>query len=774
MPDAMTTKPRARWRRRVPQVLTVAYVGGLSIWVTLGRETGAWGSAIAAICLAVVAGRWTGVVGAACWGLAVLVASLGAPAANAALDACGAVGAFACAAAACIALARISPDGGVAPARRVSAIGPVAVLAAACCLTLGPSLYPAAPMAGWLAKHSTARNVVAVCVSACALAGMTEWTGRTRRLELQVVERALAARSLEGVALFFTLLLAVIAPSEARAISRLGLALASAAVVAACVISDAIRVVRLARRATALALAGGGVAALGAIAAQGSSTGWATAVTAAVALAIGSSAVFVEKPLRPAGGAWLDAFARAREEAARAEPDDAIRAVLLALRAPHGPGQPSPELWTLSPPTQMTVDAAGYVREQPAELPGDWLAIVTAEPEGALRSDVLDALEVRRPDLRPLCGWMAARSALLAARVGSDGQPEGILVLPRGLRQERVTLEELRAVRDTCDALAGACRTRDASARVRATMRDAAERVEVAESRATRCIEEQAITVARSSQAEERLARGAEVGIYSAAARMAVEKLESRLASGGPVVVVGPRGLDPVPFIACAHLRSGGATGMLVFVDATDPREQELRRWLDPQRSPLALADGGVLTIVDAAALPDDLHVAIIRACAERRAPWDAERRIGVQLVATIMGRPGDRAAEKIHLAYAPYDAYGDPVVFPPLSERPDDLRSILIESLAREGVRLVGRPIGIEPAAYARLAEYDFPGDLAELSVIVQRLVASCRGDTVRIGDVELVGLDGLNGQSGQSGRQLSPQSSQSGSHLRKDPISA
>jgi hypothetical protein len=766
MPDAITTKPRVRWQRRVPQVVTVAYVGGLAVWATAGRETGAFSSAIAAVSFAVFASRWTGVVGAVSWGLAIVVASLGAPAANATLDAFAAMGTFSCTAAACVALARLPGDGGVAPTRRVSATVPVAILVAACCLTLGPSIYPAASLAAWLAKHSAVRNGIAVVSSACALAGMTEWTRRARRLELEVVERALAARSLEVVAFSFALLLALVAPSDARSILRLGLALASASVVAACVTSDAVIVARHARRATALAIAGGGVAALGAIAAEGSSTGWATAVTAAVALAIGSNAAFVEKPLRPAGGAWLDAFARAREEAARAEPDDAIRAVLLALRAPNGPGQPSPELWTLTPPTQITVDAAGYIREQSAELPGDLLAVVTAEPEGALRSEVLDALEVRRPDLRPLCGWMAARGALLAGRVGSQGEPEGILVLPRGLRQERMTLEELRAMRSTCDCLAIACRARAASARMRATVRDAAERVETAETRANLCIAQQAVTAARGSLAEQRLARGADVGIYSAVARMAVEALERRLASGRPVVVVGPSGLDPIPFVARAHLRTGGSSGVLVVVDATDPGEQELARWLDARSSPLALAVGGILAILDIAAMPDDVNAAILQACTEYRAPWDGSGRLDVQLVGTIVRRPGDPAVEETYLSGGVRDAFGEPVVLPPLSERPDDLRSILIGGLAREGLRVVGRPLGIEPSAYARLAEYEFPGDVAELSVVVQRLVASCRGDMIRVADVELIGLGGPPRQSGPSAA--------SGGRVRKDPISA
>ncbi len=66
----------------------------------------------------------------------------------------------------------------------------------------------------------------------------------------------------------------------------------------------------------------------------------------------------------------------------------------------------------------------------------------------------------------------------------------------------------------------------------------------------------------------------------------------------------------------------------------------------------------------------------------------------------------------------------------------------MLTDCLAREGLRIVGRPLGIDTSAYARLAEYDFPGDDRELLLVVERLVSRCRGDSVRIADVDALGL--------------------------------
>jgi DNA-binding NtrC family response regulator len=87
-------------------------------------------------------------------------------------------------------------------------------------------------------------------------------------------------------------------------------------------------------------------------------------------------------------------------------------------------------------------------------------------------------------------------------------------------------------------------------------------------------------------------------------------------------------------------------------------------------------------------------------------------------------------------------DARTSPVELPRLRDRAEDLRAILTDRLAREGLRVHGRPVGIDQAAYGRLVEYPFPGEDAELGAIVQRLVARCTGDVVQAADVDALGL--------------------------------
>ena len=363
---------------------------------------------------------------------------------------------------------------------------------------------------------------VAIAVTTAVLFGWTEWTLRTRRLELGVIERAGAMRALLWALVIAVALVGLMGRAQAGEAACLALAIGGALLTASAVHADAVSVGRAARRTVVLALVGGGVGVLGASVAAGSyadEVWFATLLTAAAALAIGSAVGALEAPLRPAGGAWLDAFARAADEAVRPNPQEAIQATLLALRAPEGAGAPSPELWTFPPIRVTTIDAAGYAHERDGDLPDTLLLVASAEPEATLRAEVLDALEVRRPDIRPLVQWLNDRGAMLATVIACDAETEGLLVLPRGGRSEPVTLEEVRAFKRVADRLATACRARGTQTRMLERARDAAARAAEAQEQIERLLHDRALDAQRDALATARLARPATVGVYSATSR---------------------------------------------------------------------------------------------------------------------------------------------------------------------------------------------------------------------------------------------------------------
>ncbi|MDP8999592.1 MAG: hypothetical protein M3O46_05715, partial [Myxococcota bacterium] len=445
--------------------------------------------------------------------------------------------------------------------------------------------------------------------------------------------------------------------------------------------------------------------------------------------------------------------------------EDAIREVLIALRVPGGLSSASPELWTIAPPRMTTVDRAGYLHHRDAELPIPLVAMASGEPDGTLRADVLDALQVRRPDLRSLSQWMADRGAWLATVIVCDGEVEGVLVLPRVARDEPPTLEEVRALKEVAQRLGTACRSLAARTRMLARAVDANERAERAEKQMDWPFHERALDAGRHALAARRLARPATVGGYSAGSRMALEAVERRTSVGAPIALVAASGVDPIPYLARAHLAGARGEAPLVLVDATT--ERDLAHWNAPLSSPLALADRGLIVLLDGAALPADVQQLVARALTEKRAPWDGAQALDVQLALTAVVTPEELVAQgRLHpsLALLLGDACTAPVVLPRLSDRVDDLRAIVLDRLAREGLRVLGRPVGIEHSAYARLIEHPFPGEDAELAVIVRELVTRCSGDVVRAADVDALRL-GVRGRAAALGRRPSDR--------RKSPLS-
>jgi len=727
----------------------VAYVATLAVLADGGREPQGWFFAALAMGVAVAAAwRATGPRKWAGWGAAIEIASLGAVATSSAVDACAGLGVLVAVAAACVAMARLpgDGDGGMVRGDPRSARGEVAALGvawwAAAMATVGSDVHGLRVPA----EAALACRWAAAAVSAAILTGVWLVPLWRRPLELEVVARARAAREMVILIAAAASVIAVVGPSRSDHVGRLALVLAAVVVVIVATHPDAVQVARVSRRVVAQIMLGGTVALLGATAVEArAGDPWAVAlVTAGLTLGIGAMGKRLEGPLRPAGGAWLDAFAAASDVAGhRADPLDAILAVLVELRAPLGLGAPAAELWTFAPPRCTSVDAAGYLHERDAVMPPELLAIAAAEPEGTLRGEVLDALQVRRPDLRAVAAWLRDRRALAATVVACEDETEGLLVLPRGNRTEPVTLEELRGLKRVANRLATACRARATEARMLARLQEVAARADAGEQRAERLTHELRIDSGRHALAAERLARPAALGAYAASSRMALEAIERRAAISAPIAIVAPSGVDPVPYLARVHLGGARSSGPLVLVDGTHLREHAPARWTDPDLSPLALADHGLLVLLDGGALPLEVQRIVARACAEARVPWERPDRLDVQLALTGIETPaalvGAGRLDPL-LAGRLGDALDAPIHLPRLRERPEDFRSLLMDRLAREGLRTRGRPLGVEPAAFAKLTEYTFPGEDAELSAVVSRLVAHCAGETVRRADVDAI----------------------------------
>jgi DNA-binding NtrC family response regulator len=79
----------------------------------------------------------------------------------------------------------------------------------------------------------------------------------------------------------------------------------------------------------------------------------------------------------------------------------------------------------------------------------------------------------------------------------------------------------------------------------------------------------------------------------------------------------------------------------------------------------------------------------------------------------------------------------GAELLIPPLRERREDVPSLALLAIDR-ACRVLGRdPVGVDQAAMGALVDHDWPGDVAELELVLELAVANARGKTIAISDL-------------------------------------
>jgi DNA-binding NtrC family response regulator len=87
------------------------------------------------------------------------------------------------------------------------------------------------------------------------------------------------------------------------------------------------------------------------------------------------------------------------------------------------------------------------------------------------------------------------------------------------------------------------------------------------------------------------------------------------------------------------------------------------------------------------------------------------------------------------------------PIALPPLRERREDVRLIAEDYLARAASEAGRAAMRVDPAALAALQRYAWPGNVRELENALERAVALCEDDVVKLADLppEVVRIDRL-----------------------------
>src|SRR5690606_8993360 len=77
------------------------------------------------------------------------------------------------------------------------------------------------------------------------------------------------------------------------------------------------------------------------------------------------------------------------------------------------------------------------------------------------------------------------------------------------------------------------------------------------------------------------------------------------------------------------------------------------------------------------------------------------------------------------------------PIQLPPLRERRDDLVALIGHFLKRFNEKLGKNIQRVEPACFAALRGYSWPGNIRQLENVLERMVVMSEGDTLRTDDL-------------------------------------
>ncbi len=566
-----------------------------------------------------------------------------------------------------------------------------------------------------------------------------------RKLELGVADRAAGALALTVTALSVAIPVAAIDVAAPDRALPAAVVIGSLCCIWTVVVPDATRVSSTLRGTLAVMMLGVPVALIAAVVSQ-QAVGHSGAVAllgCAGTLLVGLIARELARPLGPEQSRWLSAISEASQKALVPEPRAAVVATLQALKKTSASPKAKPELWRLDPPGVLSVDVAGYLTEKEAEVPERICTLGIDEPERTLRVETLRALQVRRPDIRDLLDWFEVRGAFSATVIVDDDGASGFVLLPRGDRSSLMTLEEARSVRLLADRISALFSVTASLARARQREVRAQRQADHFEAEFRRVQSVSQGDAERHARFAQSLARPLLTAAYSAATRLALSELERFARNSDAVVLQAPLGVDVTAWAAVLHCQGHSKNGPLLIVDASMESDDALELWSDADRSVVALARGGSLFVRDIQLLPLSLQDALANLLtlqAEQPSELSpAKLLVSVTLPLSELVRRGLLSA-----ALAPLLSRQQ-LILPSLSERAEDLRSMILDVVGRTPAGHGGGALGIERRALQALLDYPWPGNDAELHDVVSRAAQMCSGARVDIEDLQAIGFAGL-----------------------------
>ena len=235
-----------------------------------------------------------------------------------------------------------------------------------------------------------------------------------------------------------------------------------------------------------------------------------------------------------------------------------------------------------------------------------------------------------------------------------------------------------------------------------------------------------------------------------------VQRLREQIAviadTDGPVLVIGESGTGKELVARSLHAQSGRGNGPFVAINCAGiPGElieselfgHEAGAFTDAKKKHAGIfrqASGGTLLLDEIGEMPLSLQAKLLRVLQEgsvRAIGASGEEAVDVRVIGATHRNVEDLVSSGQFREDLYYRLETFKIDVPPLRERGDDVE-LLAHLFLRQHASATGRDIdGFDETALRVLKTYAFPGNVRELSNVVERAVAFCKDGMIRASDL-------------------------------------
>lgn len=246
--------------------------------------------------------------------------------------------------------------------------------------------------------------------------------------------------------------------------------------------------------------------------------------------------------------------------------------------------------------------------------------------------------------------------------------------------------------------------------------------------------------------------------------RQALELAEGIAASRSSVLIQGERGTGKSLLARSLHQHGPRSTGPFFEVDCASMRETAMevelfgRRCLGlvgtlpDETGKVAMAHGGTLYLDNVGSLSPELQYKLLRLLQEGEyEPVGSTQtcRVDVRLVFGSREDLSDRVERDEFRQDLFYRIGVVCLKLPPLRHRGSDIQRLADHFLDQHSRELGRQVTGFSPEAVTLLRHYEWPGNVQELELAIERGIQCCRGSLIAATDLGLVPLKTAGGQS-------------------------